>query len=371
MTFTTRFIPALAGLLAFLAAPPVVPTATAGCGCDHPPPAFAPIMPSFASPGTEITLNANGFLFEVGSTYGVNFGEGTTVPVIAEDADEILLPMPDYLTSGPAAIRVTGPNVDHTFSDADFTVLPEALPMPTTDGVSVLVGYEAAISADGTVLIPFDVTDVADPMQFAFVLGSMRLTFATEDVVFWNRDGVDLTLFTLDVEDPTQQQWGSYYGWKVNQDGGIKGKVYNRRKKRSMGLLAFSDLLTYWRHEFYTYKMAHEPGGTHEVGDQGYHIGDGTLHIDHDNLVLAISGQERVNFWDPNYVEPLAPGSRIVELFVGTMVTENPVEPDQIHKLIRQAVLSGSVSLISAPGGNDPMGLQALLSVYAAVVDDE
>lgn len=370
MRFSIRLALSTAALLTLLAAPPLSPTATAGCGCDHPPPAFAPIMPPFASGGTVVTLNASGFLFELGSTYEVDFGSGDPALVTANDVDEVSFAMPQAVLPGPIAVEVTGPGVDYQYGEASFTALPAAVPMPSGDGVAIVVGYQAAVSADGTLLLPFDVDHILEPTQFAFVLGSLRLDFTGEDVVFWNQDGVDLTLFTLDVADPTQRQWGSYYGWDVNQDAGIAGPVYNRRRRGSMGLLAFSDLLTYWRHEFHAYKTAHEPGGTHEVNEHGYHEADGTRHIDHGNLVLALSGLERTDFWDPTVVEPLSPGSRVVELFVATMASQNPIEPGEIHTLVRQAVLTGNVSRIQAPTGDASGGLADLLSVYASEIDD-
>ena len=44
MTTRQRLLPAFLAALALLAAPPLAPTATAGCGCDHPPPAYALVM---------------------------------------------------------------------------------------------------------------------------------------------------------------------------------------------------------------------------------------------------------------------------------------------------------------------------------------
>ena len=384
MRFSTRFALSMAASLARLAAPPLVQTATAGCGCDHPPPAFAPVMPPFASPGKTITLNAAGFTFKPGQPYAVEFG-GQMAYATAERARELKVVVPSNVMPGPMGLRVMGFTLDYEYSENDFTAMPGALPMPTADGLYVLFGYPAAVSADGTILIPFDVTNVLDPTQFAFVLGSLRLSFGHEDVVFWNRDGVDLTLFTLNVEDSTQRQWGSYYGWNVDQDDGIEGDVYEEQTMDSMDLFAFSDLLTYWRHEFFTYRDAHAPGGTHEVNAAGYHLNTGTLHIDHNNLVLAINGEERdeEDPTDPSENDPLGPGMAIIDLFVGTKISENPIEPSEIEALIQAAIQSGAVTVANVPSSSgsgsgtpdpsDPGGaldpaMQTVLQAYVAAL---
>src|SRR5262245_58744511 len=48
--------------------------ALAGCGCDHPPPAWAPVMPPFAPPGSKVRVWAKDVKFEVGKAYQVRFG---------------------------------------------------------------------------------------------------------------------------------------------------------------------------------------------------------------------------------------------------------------------------------------------------------
>ena len=53
-----------------------------------------------------------------------------------------------------------------------------------------------------------------------------------------------------------------------------------------------SDIIHYSRHEFTTYFLQHEERHPHEVDDidPNWHL-DGTPHIDHDHLILAITGQ--------------------------------------------------------------------------------
>lgn len=333
------------------ALPPFVPAATAGCGCDHPPPSWALVMPAFGSPGTAISIEADGFAFEVGEDYNVDFGGGGNVSAVATTPNVLRVQVPDGVPVGPVALHVQGPDVDHEYGDALFTGLPVAPVMPEADGIWLLRDFEAAVSADGTMMIPFDVSGISAATQFAFLLGGMRLEFAQDDVVFFNRDGVDLTLFTLDVDDPVERTWGSYYGWHVERDTGITGNVFRERIRRALLRLTFSDLLTYWRHEFHTYKQAHVPGGTHEVDESGFHMNLGTVHIDHDNLVLMIAGKERSLQApdDPDASTPLEPGSHTVRLYVATKMTENPIEPDDMDSMVHDAISAGQISEIPVP----------------------
>ena len=56
-------------------------------------------------------------------------------------------------------------------------------------------------------------------------------------------------------------------------------------------------MFTYWRHEFYTYDAAHQPGGEYYAqteNEDGYLLHkDGTVHVDHGRLVVAIAGKLR------------------------------------------------------------------------------
>ena len=70
-----------------------------------------------------------------------------------------------------------------------------------------------AVSAGGVLYLNLDLQDVQDPTQFGFLISDTPLRFGVDDVVFYNADGVDLTIFDLAVEDPTERQWGSYFGW--------------------------------------------------------------------------------------------------------------------------------------------------------------
>ncbi len=301
-------------------------TALAGCGCDHPPPAWSVVMPPFGSPHKVITVFAEGGSFTVGETYDVSFGSGPTVSVVATMTDRLEVAVPKGAKPGPAAIRVQGPGYDHTHPDSAFTVLGRPRRIKNREGIFKARRYEAAVSADGTLLLPIDMEKVLDPVQFAFALRNLPLSFTADDVAIYNTDGIDLTLFTLDVTTP-QLQWGEYIGWLVETDAGLPAEIFEGLEYDSDDPIRTSDLFTYWRHEFYTYRNAHLPGGTHEVNEAGYHP-DGTLHIDHDHLVIAIRGQLRDPAAPnaPTRLEPLAPGSVTVDVGWVSIWSDQPVD---------------------------------------------
>src|SRR4030095_4635613 len=68
-----RVLALAAALLVLTAMPPFVRPAPSGCCCDHPPPAFAPVMPPFGSPGRTIRLYADGGFFVPGARYSIAF----------------------------------------------------------------------------------------------------------------------------------------------------------------------------------------------------------------------------------------------------------------------------------------------------------
>ncbi len=297
----------------------------AGCGCDHPPPDWSVVMPPFGSPNKVITIFAEGGAFTVGESYAVDFGN-THASAAATMTDRLEVAVPPGTTPGPVALHVSGAGYDHTYPDAAFTALSNPRRVKERDGVFAARNYKAAVSADGTLLLPLNVKRVKDGMQFAFALRDLALTYGQDDVVIYNADGVDLTLFTLDVNSP-QQQWGEYYGWTVEGDAGLDNDVYEGMSGESDDISRASDVFTYWRHEFHTYADAHAPGGSHEVGSTGYHP-DGTLHIDHYNLIIAIQGLERdaANPADTSLATPLAPGHRTVKLGWLSIRSDNPVD---------------------------------------------
>jgi hypothetical protein len=262
--------------------------AQAGCGCDHPPPALTQIMPPFAWAGRNVRIFADTDAFTPGTSYDIDVA-GKHVIVVASEPESVSIVMPIGVAPGPVEIHVKGPGVDHKYTKDLFTALPKPVRLPSHPGAFAVHHLKSAIAVDGTLFLPLDLSDVLDPTQFAFGIGNLLLDFGHDDVILFNADAVDLRAFTLELQDPTRRQWGSYYGWQVRDDGSLGGLVYEPKVKKSRTKQVESDVLTYWRHEFHTYAAAHGPGGTHQVDARGFHP-DGTFHVDHDHLVIAIRG---------------------------------------------------------------------------------
>ena len=237
---------------------------------------------------------------------------------------------------GPMVLHVQGDEYDHYYGESLFTALPPAPAVPADGGSFAAWKIFAAVTTDGTMLLPLDVAQVLDATQLGLHLTNLPLAFGAGDVVIYNADGVDLTLFTLEVDNPRERQWGEHYGWNVEDDGGLYGDYYDPEVLDVVEPEKTSDLLSYWRHEFHTYAAAHAPGGTHEVDASGVHP-NGTFHVDHDQLVIAISGLER-DPDDPTDAQPLEPGKIEIDLVLTATPAAGPMPGLEIQQAILQAV---------------------------------
>lgn len=248
--------------------------AHAGCGCDKPPPPLAAVRPAFASPGDIITLIAPSL--QVGREYRVKFGVGeqsSTVRGLAtrkrDFADGLYKPQLAVavppLPAGPTRIRVRG--VGRALLEVpadDFTMLQRALVLREADAVTVVPDYRAAVGSDSTVYFPLDVSRIARHIAFEGVGEDFPLAFNAEDIAIYNTQGVLMQLL-----GPEQS------GIFAITDPG-SGDSFE---------------LIYDRHEFLTYRLlhAHVLGLGLDPADHAWHT-DGTRHIDHDHLVIAIRG---------------------------------------------------------------------------------
>lgn len=337
------------GFLALAAPRP----ASAGCGCDHPTPDWSLVMPPYGSPGRSIQILPNGGSFRVGRTYKVDFGGGAVVEVKASDPGFLMVKVPAKAGEdpGPKALKVQGTGYDREYDRRLFTALPPAHVLPASGGRFALWKAYAAVDAYGTMLLPLDARAVRDPMQLAVHITSAPLTFGADDVGIQNVDGFDLTLFTVGVDGQTDRQWGSYYGWRVEGDNGLYGDNYDPKVLHSIEPAKTSDVLSYWRHEFHTYAAAHGTGGTHTVDAAGRHR-DGTLHVEHGQLVLAISPLER-NPGTPSDVKPLQPGRIEIDLVLTATRATGPLESIAIQRELAAALASS----VRARKGNEVKGV--------------
>jgi hypothetical protein len=258
--------------------------AEAGCGCDKPPPPPAQVRPNVAWAGMPVTLFAPGLAD--GTAYTVTFTSTITgaqqsvnaqVVVRRDLADgvqkpQLVVTLP-ALPLGPVSIRAqrTGQAVvDVTTDDTQFTVAPAPLALPLAYGAWQYPGYQGAVGRDGTVYISLDLTGLQKPMIFEAQAIGLPMRFAAQDVLFKNVQGFLMQMLVQGTPDAQQPVPGMFVFPAQNP-------------------AADSDILHYSRHEFSTYFLQHAERQPHAVDptDGNWHL-DGTPHIDHDHLILAI-----------------------------------------------------------------------------------
>ena len=253
--------------------------AQAGCGCDKPPPPPAAIRPAFASPGNSVSLFAPGLV--AGLSYAVTFTSGSssaTVPGVAvlrrDFADatykpQVVATVPP-LPIGPTSVTVsTGLTPVLQLTANQFTMLPPPVALTEENARTVFYCYRGAVSGDGTMYIPMNIGAISQHMVFKGFGQQLPLTFNASGISIYNTQGVLMQL--LGPDNP------SIYA--IKDDSGSSDNSFS---------------LTYDRHEFVTYKSAHLHEGERllDPEDPAWHL-DGTRHIDHDNLVIAIRGTMR------------------------------------------------------------------------------
>lgn len=266
-------------LLATTAAVALLLTCTAaveaGCGCNKPPPPAASVRPAFAPPGYDVTFFSP--QFQVGKRYNVAFAQrGTSVEVqgtaitrrdFADGAmkPQLVVPAP-ALPPGPTRVRVKrSGDILLEITASDFTVLQAPVALAEGDGETVATCYSAAVSGDGTVYIPVDISGIAKHMIFSGLAMSYPLLFSAQDIAIYNAQG-----FLMQLLGPSQA--GIY---AIDDPAGAPNSLE----------------LVYDRHEFETYRdqHAHIGGLGLNANDPNWHT-DGSYHVDHDHLVLAIRG---------------------------------------------------------------------------------
>jgi hypothetical protein len=287
-------------------------TADAGCGCDKPPPPPAQVRPAFASPGQTVTL----FGADVkGGKHTVTFtsrtGESATVTAHSDkqrdladgvEKRQLEVAMPAGLPLGPASIRVEhGSKEVLSIDESQFTVLQAPLRLDENDGITLARCYRAAVDAAGTVYFPFDVGAIKDRMVFSGIARGYPLLFTADDVTIHNTQG-----FLMQLLAP--EQAGTLY---AIQDPGSP----------------HSFELIYDRHEFVTYasEHVHEADLALDRKDPRWHV-DGTPHVDHDHLVLAIDGRLEDGSVPPPGATPAFELSVVTSLEDGAMPTTRTID---------------------------------------------
>ena len=242
--------------------------ADAGCGCAKPPPVLQLVRPAFASPGDLVTIfppeNRSG-------EYEVRIGERRIKKNAVYKRDladgrykwQVVFAAPP-IAPGPRGMEVKGPGPSFFIPSSDFTMMQAPLVLEQGDGETVATCYSAAVTADNVVLIPLDITAITDHMIFNGLGEGYPLLFNAADVMIYNTQGFLMQLLT-------PQNAGIY----AIDDPGNPDSLS----------------LTYDRHEFNTYRAEHSHiGGLGlDPSDRAWHT-DGTFHVDHNRLVLAIKG---------------------------------------------------------------------------------
>jgi len=269
-TMHTRTIASamLATAVAFLATSPV----WAGCGCDKPAPPRATIRPFVAGAGQTVTL-FNPAL-QAGATYDVAFESAGAAPQWVRARADIQKDIADgvsrehlrvsvpELPLGPCAVRVWRDGARQFDVAADeFTVA--AHPIALHDGAETTSReYRAAVGADGTVYIPVDMGAVSAATRFTGTAQGLPLQYQAQNVAMYNDQGYLMQL--LDPKSP-------------------------RLFDLTSGDLDESTTLSYWRHEFQTYKQEETmPRHAHDATGEWH--ADGTRHVDHDHIIVALRG---------------------------------------------------------------------------------
>ncbi len=280
-----------------------VAPADAGCGCDKPPPPPGQVLPSVAPPGAAIRLLDP--KLTVGQSYAVTFTSGITGQSAAvsgqvalrrdlSDAQykpQLVVALPP-LPPGPASLTITdaksGARIA-SIDDAQFTVAPTPVALPATYGTWTYPGFQAAVGRDGVAYIALDLSGLQTPLIFEAQAKGYPLRFGGEDVVFYNVQGFLMQALVQGAEP-------------------VPGMFVHPAGTASPD----SDILRYSRHEFSTYFLQHAERQPHAVdaADGNWHL-DGSPHIDHDHLILAIVGEV-------NGAAPAAGGTPPFELALRT-----------------------------------------------------
>ena len=251
--------------------------AQAGCGCTKAPPAPAAVRPHATYAGTEVAVFDSSL--QVGQNYNVTFTShaGNSVTVQAEAisrrdlADGAYKPqlnmmLPD-LPLGPAQLQVSAVGHDVVLlsvDDSALTVVPQPLVLATEVGATLVPDFQAAVGRDGTVYVSLDLTGTTLPRTFQVQALGYPLLFTNDEVVVYNVQGFVMQLL----------------------EEGMPG-LYTI----SAANAGDSNVLQYSRHEFNTYFLQHDERLPHAVdaSDSAWHA-DGTPHINHNYLVVAIAG---------------------------------------------------------------------------------
>ncbi len=267
---TMRLGMGIAGLLAVALPAP----ARGGCGCSKPPPPLAAVRPFAGAPDQAITL------FDArlvpGQRYWVQFtaadgstdwsrGRATVKRDLADGQPRTQLRVRVGAVSlGPCALTVwTDTAPLYGLPDDQFTVTAPPIALRDVAQTVVVPAYRGATGRDGTLYIALDVSAVTDATTFIARGVGLPLAFQAANVAIYNTQG-----FLMQLLDPRTPGL-----FQITPGDTVR-----------------SSTLAYWRHEFHTYKEAHRQLDAWSTADDPDWHADGTYHVDHDHLLVAIRG---------------------------------------------------------------------------------
>jgi hypothetical protein len=250
--------------------------ADAGCGCSKPPPPRAAVRPFVGYADQKVTLFNDALV--TGAVYWVQFtstidgktdwsrGKAVVRRDFADGAPRPQLRVPvGSVSLGPCSIAVWGTATTPLFTlgDDQFTVIAEPVALHDFAETVTEDGFQAGVGRDGTVYIAVDVSAVNDATVFTGTANGFPLMFGSQTVSMYNEQG-----FLMQVLDPTSPGL-----FRIVRGGN-----------------GTSDTLAYWRHEFRTYHQDHRQLDAHRTDDDPDWHADGTPHIDHNRIVIAVAG---------------------------------------------------------------------------------
>jgi hypothetical protein len=275
MWFRTSLASALLLAIALGALRPA--PAEAGCGCSKPPPPRAAVRPFVGYTDQTITIFNDSIV--PGTKYSVRFtstvdgssdwsrGKGS---MRRDFADGVARPQLRVgvgdVSLGPCRIEVWADSSGPLFAldDDQFTVIASPVTLHDFNEQVTQDDYQAGVGKDGTVYIAVDVTGVTGGTVFTGTANGYPLMFGSRTISMYNQQG-----FLMQVLDPTNPGL-----FQISRGGN-----------------GTSDTLSYWRHEFATYKDKHRVVDNYQTDDDPDWHADGTPHIDHNKIVVAVSGK--------------------------------------------------------------------------------
>lgn len=261
---------ALIGMIGTL----LLPTySEAGCGCNKPPPPVASIRPFVAHADQEVTLfGANikenkkydvQFVNTVDWSNGWSRAKATKRKDLADRQQKphLRVKVPN-VGFGPVAVVVwEGNKLIAAYNDDKLTVTAEPVLLHDVEEALNQPNYRAGVDRSGTIYVTVDLSQVSGATRFTGAAVGLPVNFASADVAMYNEQG-----FLMQLLDPTQPGLFEIFAGDPTE----------------------SSILSYWRHEFRTYKDEHRHVDNFATDDDPEWHEDGTPHIDHDRIIVAI-----------------------------------------------------------------------------------